>query len=220
MKVYYIIIFIQITTNFLKILQSYEKYDTKGSNVAYFPAFIKLDEKQILIVGGGKIAQEKLEKLLDFTTQITLVAKEFSPSISKLIEKHTLSSSLQAYKEGMIEGYDIVIVAVDDIELQKSIYKESRRYNCLYNAVDLPKYCDFIFPSYIKEGDLTIAVSTSGASPAFAKQLRIFIQNILPENINEFLQEMREYRKTLPKGKERMKLLEEKAKNYIKGFYK
>jgi precorrin-2 dehydrogenase/sirohydrochlorin ferrochelatase len=184
--------------------------------VSYFPAFIKLDNKKVLIVGGGNIALEKLEKLLDFTKDITLISKEFSPKIQNLIKDNSLKSFTQKYQKGFIKDYQIIIVAVDDIELQKSIYMESREYNCLFNAVDLPEFCDFIFPSYIKEGDLTIAVSTSGASPAFAKQLRIYIQNLLPKNLNDFLQEMREYRKTLPKGKERMKLLEEKAKNYIK----
>ncbi|NPA66924.1 MAG: bifunctional precorrin-2 dehydrogenase/sirohydrochlorin ferrochelatase [Epsilonproteobacteria bacterium] len=188
--------------------------------MAYFPAFIQLDHKKIIIIGGGVIAQEKLEKLLDFTSEITLLAKEFSDEILKLIKKHNLTYIHKEYKEGDIKEYGVVIVAVDDIELQKQIHKESRSYNCLLNVVDLPELCDFIFPSYIKDGDLTIAVSTSGASPAMAKQLRLFIQSILPKDINDFLQEMREYRKTLPKGIERMKMLEEKAKNYIQGIQK
>ena len=188
--------------------------------MAYFPAFIQLDHKEIILIGGGAIAQEKLEKLLDFTCKITLLAKEFSPEILKLIKQHNLNYIQKEYKEGDIKSYGVVIVAVDDIEVQKQIHKESRNYNCLLNVVDLPELCDFIFPSYIKNGDLTIAVSTSGASPAMAKQLRLFIQSILPKDINSFLQEMREYRKTLPKGKERMRMLEEKAKNYIKGLQK
>ena len=73
----------------------------------------------------------------------------------------------------------------------------------------------FLFPSYIKKDNLTIAVSTSGASPAMAKHLRIYLQNLIPDSIGEFLQEMKDLRKTLPKGKERMKMLDEKAKNYI-----
>ncbi len=188
--------------------------------MTYFPAFIKLDGKKILIIGGGTIAREKLEKLLDFTTDITLLAKEVAPQTAFLIEKHGLPLLQRYYKKGDIEGFDIVIAAVDDMELQKELYEETRSYKCLYNAVDLPEYCDFIFPSYIKQGELTIAVSTSGASPAFAKQLRIYLQNLIPKNLNEFLQEMREYRKTLPKGKERMKMLEEKAKQYIEGWKK
>ena len=188
--------------------------------MAYFPAFIQLQNKKLLIIGGGKIAYEKLEKLLDFTTDITLIAKEFDQRCMKLITKHSLKYHQKSYEAGDIEDFAIVIAAIDDIELQKSIYKETRSYNCLYNAVDVPELCDFIFPSYIKEGDLIIAVSTSGASPAFAKQLRIYLQNLLPKNIDTFLEEMREYRANLPKGKERMKMLEEKAKRYIEDFTK
>ena len=187
--------------------------------MSYFPAFIKLENKKILIIGGGKIANEKLEKLLDFSNEITLISKQFNQDILQLIKQNNLTYIKEEYKKGFIKDFDIVIVAVDDISLQKEIYEESKNYKLLFNAVDLPKYCDFIFPSYIKQGDLTIAVSTSGASPAFAKQLRIYLQNILPKNLNDFLQEMREYRKTLPKGKERMKMLERKAKDYIEKFF-
>jgi len=188
--------------------------------LAYFPAFIQLKNKKVLILGGGKIACEKLDKLLDFTTDITLIAKEFSKECMELINKHSLEYHQKAYQTGDIKGFAIVIAAIDDIELQKSIYKETRSYNCLYNAVDVPELCDFIFPSYIKEGDLIIAVSTSGASPAFAKQLRIYLQSLLPKNIDAFLEEMKAYRSSLPKGKERMKMLEEKAKKFIQGFKK
>ena len=188
--------------------------------MAYFPAFIQLKNKKVLVIGGGKIAQEKLEKLLDFTSDITLIAKEFSDACMELITRHSLTYHKKDYETGDIEGFALIIAAIDDIELQKSIYKETRSYNCLYNAVDVPELCDFIFPSYIKEGELIIAVSTSGASPAFAKQLRIYLQKLLPQNLDTFLKEMREYRKTLPKGKERMKLLEEKAKKFIEGWKK
>ncbi len=186
--------------------------------MAYFPAFIQLKNRKILIVGGGKIAKEKLEKLLEFTTDIRFISKEFEPTLLEMIQKHSLDYTRKNYEEGDAKEFGIVIAAVDDIQLQKRIHKETRKYNCLYNAVDVPELCDFIFPSFIKQGELTIAVSTSGASPAFAKQLRIYLQNLLPKNIDDFLQEMRAYRKTLPKGKERMKLLEEKAKQYIKGW--
>ena len=186
--------------------------------MAYFPAFIQLEKRNILIIGGGKIAKEKLEKLLHFTKKIDIVAKEFDADLLTLVHKHSLCYKQKSYDEGDIKGYGIVIAAIDDIELQKRIHKETRKYNCLYNAVDVPALCDFIFPSYVKRGELTIAISTSGASPAFAKQLRIYLQKLLPENIDEFLKQMRLLRNTLPKGKERMQLLEEKAKKYIQGW--
>ena len=186
--------------------------------MSYFPAFIKLDNQKILIVGGGKIAHEKLDHLLDFTDAITVIATEFSDDMRSLIESASLVHEQRAYKTGDIEGYGIVIVAVDDIPLQEAIFHESKKHNCLCNAVDSVDYCDFIFPSYVKKEDLTIAISTSGASPAMAKHLRRYLEKLIPEGIGEFLKEMKELRRTLPKGKERMAMLDAKAKEYIESW--
>jgi len=133
--------------------------------VAYFPAFIKLDDLDILIVGGGNIALEKLEHLLDFAKSIKIIAPYISKSMQKVIDDNNL-----------------------------------------------------IFPSYIKKDDLTIAVSTSGSSPAVAKYLKSFLQDIIPNNIGEFLKQMKDYRKTMPKNKQRMEFLDKKAKEYIDTF--
>ncbi len=176
---------------------------------------MKFDNKKILIVGGGNIACEKLEHLLDFTNNIILIAQNFNDDISSLIKQNSLSFYKKKYEEGDLKGFDIVIAAVDDFKIQELIYKESRTQVCLCNCVDLPKYCDFIFPSYIKKGDLTIAISTSGSSPAMAKQLRIWLSKIIPDSIIDFLIQMKEYRQTMPKGKERMQFLDKKAQEYI-----
>ncbi len=187
--------------------------------MAYFPAFIKLEDKKVLIIGGGNIAHEKLQHLLDFSSDIHIIAQEYSQKMLHLIHEHSLSFQERSYLKGDISGFDIIIIAVDNISLQAQIFEESRHFRCLCNAVDSVEYCDFIFPSYIKKGDLTIAISTSGASPALAKQLRIHLQKLIPDNITEFLAEMKGLRKTLPKGKERMQILEEKAKAYIKSVF-
>jgi precorrin-2 dehydrogenase/sirohydrochlorin ferrochelatase len=192
----------------------------KGSFMAYFPAFVKLDNKKILIVGGGNIAYEKLEHLLDFTNNIKLIASEFSDIILDKIKQENLEFETRTYKSGDIKEFSVVVVAVDNIPLQAEIFEESKEYKCLCNAVDSVEYCDFIFPSYVKKDDLTLAISTSGASPAMAKYLRIYFQELIPDGISDFLREMKELRKSLPKGKQRMKMLDEKAKNYIKNWSK
>lgn len=184
--------------------------------MAYFPAFLKFDDKKIIIVGGGAVALEKLEHLLDFSKDIELIAKDFSVEIMELVSKYKLKATQKSYCNGDILGFDIIIAAIDCFSLQEEIYKESRTFSCLCNCVDLPKYCDFIFPSYVKKGDLTIAVSTSGTSPAMAKHLRIYLEKMIPSSIVDFLKQMKSYRKTMPKGKERMDFLDKKAENYIK----
>ena len=188
--------------------------------MSYFPAFINLDNMKVLIVGGGKIATKKLQRMLDFTKEISVLAPDLSPLMQELIIKNGLNYTNRVYKENDIDGFGIVIIAVDDILIQKNIYDESRSKGIFCNSVDSVNYCDFIFPSYIKNGDLTIAISTSGASPAVAKQLRIFLENIIPISISKFLSEMKLLRKTMPKGKERMIFLDKKAKDFFKNIKK
>lgn len=188
--------------------------------MAYFPAFIKFDDKKILIIGGGYVANEKLDHLLDFTNDITLVALDYSEENQKLIDENNLTHYKKAYEPSDIEGFDIVIAAIDDFDLQEEIYFETRGKNILCNCVDLKKYCDFIFPSYVKKGDLTIAISTSGTSPAMAKNLRIYLEKVIPDSIVDFLNKMKEYRKTMPKGRDRMMFLDKKAKDYVDSWDK
>jgi len=182
----------------------------------YFPAFLNLHAKQILIIGGGVIAYNKLLQLLEFTKNIDIIAQELCDDILELAEQESLSYQQRAYRDGDIKEYDFVIIAIDDIALAKEIYEESKECRCLCNSVDSVEYSDFTFASFIKQGDLTLAISTNGTSPAFAKQFKIYLESIIPKDVGEFLQEMKELRATLPKGNERMNMLKSKAKNYIK----
>ena len=186
--------------------------------MSYFPAFIKLDNKKILIIGGGNIAFEKLQRLLDFTSNISIIAVDLSEDMLRVIKDKNLYFEKRSYEKGDIKEFDIVVTAVDNIPLQAEIFEESKEYNCLCNSVDALEYCDFTFGSYIKKDDLTIAISTSGTSPAIAKHLKIYLKKLIPPNIGEFLKEMKNLRTTLPKGKERMKMLDQKAEKYINSW--
>ena len=186
----------------------------------FFPAFLNLTNKKILVIGGGKIAADKIEKLLDFTQNITILAPTLNDRTKELIQRYDLALIQRPYQKSDIDGFFLVIVAVDDLELQKEIFQEAQNAKVLVNSVDSTKYCDFIFPSYIKEKDLVIAFSTSGASPALSKYLRRAIQKLLPPDIGEFVEKLKNLRKSLPKGKKRMELLDQKAKEYIDRHFK
>ena len=188
--------------------------------MSFFPMYMDMSDLKVLLVGGGAIATEKLEKLVDFTKEITVITKEVSPEAQSLIKDNCLTLFQRLYREGDIQGYDIVIVATDTVDLHKAIYEESRGSRILVNSVDDTAYCDFIFPSYIKRGDLTVSFSTSGASPAFAKQIRYYFQEIIPENVDEFLQKMKSLRSQLPKGKERMQKFEKMVEEYMADNFK
>lgn len=189
--------------------------------MSYFPAFINIKNKKVLLVGGGKIALQKIKFFLDFTENITILSPEISKDIEVLINQYKLHFIHRNYQYADSKEFDIVVVAANHLELQKNIFEETRLYaNCFCSCVDNTDYCDFIFPSYIKKDDLMIAISTNGTSPAFSRQLRIFLESIIPDTVEEFLKKMKQYRQTLPKGKERMEFLENKAKEYIKGWKK
>ena len=188
--------------------------------MAYFPMFIDMNNLKVLVIGGGYIATEKLEKLLDFTTNIHVIALHVDKEAQILIDVHNLILEQRAYHKGDIEGFDIVIVATDTVDLHKEIYEESRGSRILVNSVDNTKYCDFIFPSYVKKEALTIAFSTGGASPAFAKQIRQHFEKIIPDSVGDFLQKMKDLRSTMPKGKERMQYFDVLVKEYFQKYFK
>ena len=183
--------------------------------MAYFPAFLKFDDKRVLIVGGGKLAYDKLNHLLNFSPNITLIAKSFTEEIKTLIDENSLKCFTKEYEKGDVKNFDIVIVAVDDLFLQESIYFETREHKILCNCVDLKKYCDFIFPAYIKKGDLLVAISTNGSSPAFSKYFKKYLLNFIPNGVENFLDELKKLRETMPKGKARMEFFDKKVKEYF-----
>ena len=183
--------------------------------MSYFPAYLQLENKRILLVGGGKIAAEKLEKLLDFSKEIVIVAAVADEEVRWMAKEHCLSLRIRPYRSREALEYDLVVVATDTVDLHRKIYEETRSSRVLVNSVDDTRYCDFIFPSYVKQGDLTVAFSTSGASPAFARQIRRWFEGVLPDGVGEFLQEMKSLRSTLPKGKERMRRFEAMARAFV-----
>jgi len=188
--------------------------------MSFFPMFMDMSELKVLVVGGGFIATEKLEKLVDFTKEITVITAEVSSEAKEIIDEYGLTLHKRLYERGDIEGFDIVIVATDTVTLHKSIYEESRGSRILVNSVDNTDYCDFIFPSYVKKDDLTIAFSTGGASPAFAKYIRRHFEKIIPESVGVFLQKMKALRLTMPKGKERMQYFDGLVEEYFQKHFK
>ena len=188
--------------------------------MAYFPMFMDMNDLKVLVIGGGVIATEKLEKLLDFTKDITVIALRVEDEAQEIINTHHLTLHQRAYETEDIEGFDIVIVATDTVTLHKEIYEESRGSRILVNSVDNTEYCDFIFPSYVKKDALTIAFSTGGASPAFAKQIRQHFEKIIPDSVGSFLEKMKGLRSTMPKGKERMQYFDTLVEEYFKKNFK
>lgn len=184
--------------------------------MAYFPVFISLEDKNVLIVGAGKVAERKIEKLLPFNPNITVVAKDIkSDFIKKLSKKNKVKLISRAFLFTDLDCKDLVIVAVDDINLQREIYNYCYRRKIPVNSVDSPQYCTFLFPAYIKEKDIVIGISTSGYAPALAKKLKEKIKECLPENLGEVFEKLKNIRKNKNKGEERQNLIYEILNKYF-----
>jgi len=181
----------------------------------YFPLFVDLTDKCILVVGGGKVATHKVKKLLQFGAKITVVAPKVSNELKKLQKERKIKIKRRRFLTGDLKNKDLVVVASDDIKLQKRIYKLCTKKGILCNTVDVPEYCSFIFGSTIVRGDLVVAITTSGKAPALSKELRKFLERVIPEDIDKLLEELYQLRKKLPKGTKRQKLLTKLAKEYF-----
>ena len=148
----------------------------------YFPFFLQLDQLPCLIVGGGSVAERKLDLLIKAKADITVISLEFSDYILDLAKTHNIRCVKKEYTNKILEEnkYNFVISATNDVSLNERVAKDCKKYNIIVNVVDQPEICDFIFPSILERGDITVAVSTGGASPVLARVLRTKLETMVP----------------------------------------
>lgn len=184
-----------------------------------FPIFLKVEKLRVLIVGGGDVGSEKLRFLLKSSPQakVSVVAFEISNEIKTLSEQHLNVVLVQrAFKSEDLDGEDVVIVATENHELNRAIRDEAKQKKILVNVADTPDLCDFYLGSIVTKGDLKIAISTNGKSPTFAKRLREFFEESLPDDLQQLLDNLNEVRGKL-KGDfaQKVKRLNEITSNLV-----
>ena len=138
----------------------------------YYPILVELQGRKVLVVGGGSVAQRKIETLLEYGAHVQIISRELTPVLKEHLEEKRVELLAQEFRENYMEGAFMVIAATDDPLLNQRISEKARERELLVNAVDQPSDCTFIVPSILRRGDLLIAVSTSGKSPALAKKVR------------------------------------------------
>jgi len=165
-----------------------------------FPVFLKLETLSLLIIGGGKVALEKLHAVLSNApaTRIRIVAIDVSPEMTLEAEKHDNITLVQkAFDNKDLEGVDLVIAALNDIPAAERIRGEVRAAGKLINIADKPALCDFYLSSVVKKGNLKIAISTNGKSPTIAKRLKEEIGSLIPDEMDGVLDNMQTIRQRL-----------------------
>jgi len=164
-----------------------------------YPIFLKLDQLQVLIVGGGNVAYEKLSFMLKSSpdAKVNLVAPHIDQEITELAHKADVQLIFRDFVARDLLEIDLVIVATDEARLNIKIYELAKSRSILANVADTPEFCDFYLGSIVTKGNLKIAISTNGKSPTFAKRIREFLEELIPENINETLEILNRYRMKL-----------------------
>ena len=174
-----------------------------------FPMFVELSEKRCLVVGGGEVACRKIRALTDCGARVTAVAPEIR---EELKQNPRVSLVNRPFRESDLEeNWFLVIAASDDASVNGQVADICREKRLPVNRADEQTEDGFFFPALIQRGDLTVGISTSGASPAAAGYFRRLIETVLPEKTGEMLQNMRQFRelviKTLPPKLHREALL-------------
>jgi len=183
-----------------------------------YPVFLKVSTLEVLIVGGGNVALEKLTFLLKSSpnAKVTVIAKDFISEINLLAEKHKVKIVKKTYNATFLTNKHIVIAATDNLDVNLQVHTDCKAQNILINVADNPPYCDFYMGGIVTKGNVKLAISTNGKSPTLAKRLRQFFEEVLPDDIDELTENLNAFRQTL-KGdfKEKVKKLNELTKDMI-----
>jgi precorrin-2 dehydrogenase/sirohydrochlorin ferrochelatase len=158
--------------------------------MGFIPIFLQVEGKPCLVVGGGEVALRKIRSLVAAGAALTVVSPEIVPAIAELADAGALGLLRRAYRAGDMAGQELVYAATGDVELSRRLFEEARRLNILINVADTPDCCSFIVPSVIRRGQLQIAISTGGASPALSRTLRQRIEALLGDELEVLLEIM------------------------------
>lgn len=183
-----------------------------------YPVFLKVNQLNVLIVGGGNVGLEKLTFLVKSSpnAQVQMVAPEFLEDTKKLAQKHQVELVKAAYGKKFLKGKHMVVACTDKPEVNQQVYDDCRAESILVNVADNPPLCDFYMGGIVTKGNLKIAISTNGKSPTMSKRLRQFFEEVIPDNIDDLVINLNQYRETL-KGdfEEKVEALNEFTKSLV-----
>lgn len=144
----------------------------------YYPLFLNIGDRKCVVVGGGPVALRKVKALLERGAKVTVVSPDLCPELSQLVESGEIQVHYREYRTGDLTGALVAIAATNESDTNLKVAREARTAAILVNVVDDTDSSDFILPSYVRRGDVTIAISTGGRSPALARKIRTELEKI------------------------------------------
>jgi precorrin-2 dehydrogenase/sirohydrochlorin ferrochelatase len=163
----------------------------------YYPIFLKVEERSCLVVGGGEVGARKVETLLRSGARVGVVSPKLVPWLAERVQEGSVELVGSHYEEDHLDGRFLVIAATDDLELNCRIARGAEKRGLLCNVVDYPQEGNFILPALVQRGALTVAVSTSGRSPALARRIREELEERFGPEYADLLEVMGAVRKRL-----------------------
>jgi precorrin-2 dehydrogenase/sirohydrochlorin ferrochelatase len=163
-----------------------------------FPMFTKLEGRNCLVVGAGVVGEGKIGSLVEAGAAVTVVAPEATSVVADWARAGIVHWQARRFEPADLEGTFLAVVATDSTETNRIVFEEARQRGVLCNVVDDPEYCDFYYPAVVRRGNLQIAVSTGGLSPALAQRIRRELEQLFPVEYAAWIEEV---------GKERRELL-------------
>ena len=164
-----------------------------------YPVFLKVSKLNVMIIGGGAVGFEKLSFLLKSSpnANVVVAAKDFSKELVELAKKYKIPLMWRPYTKNLLHKQHMVIAATDNEEVNKDIHQDAKEKQLLVNVADTPELCDFYLGGIVTKGNVKVAISTNGKSPTMAKRLRQFFEEVIPENIDDLVENLNIYRRTI-----------------------
>lgn len=176
----------------------------------FYPVYLNLKGKRVVVIGGGEVAERKVESLLGTEGLIVVISPKVTPRLASLVDENRIDLQLRPYTPGDCAGAALVLSATDDPAVSRAVFQDATAIGALINTADQPALCDFIMPAVVRRGDIVIAISTGGTSPGLAARLRQKISKIIGpeyEQLAGLLSQARpEIRRRLPDERERKAL--------------
>jgi siroheme synthase-like protein len=154
----------------------------------YFPAFLDLRERRCLVVGGGRIGERKARALLECGARVVLVSTALTPGLATLVAEGRLEHRARPFRRVDVRGCTLAIAATGREDVDRAVATAARAHRALVNVVDRPAHCDVILPSVLRRGELQIAVSTGGRSPALARKIRRSLEPLFAADAAEIVE--------------------------------
>jgi len=165
--------------------------------MSLFPIFLQLEGRRSLVVGAGSVAEQKIRGLIESGAKVQVVAPQATDSVSEWAAAGVIEWQARTFEVSDLDGVLLVIVATSSSEINANVFRAAQQRGVLCNVVDDPPHCDFYYPSVVRRGDLQIAISTAGHSPALAQRLRRELEMQFGPEYRDWLSQLGEARQKL-----------------------